>query len=347
MNKKVYYPTYTIDPESIYGSGIVRANKFPTVDTTTSVITGSFPVNKKLDPPVYRSGVSLKPLDTNGYRELKNPDNKSYKLDDFYYTSQQANKNLIPIIKPTFKEKLAQKIKKVANEIVKDKKVGSNKMTKSSKTMNKISDDKIYKRFNSRKLNQDDGDKDVDKDVNKDVDKDVDKGEDEDMDKDVNENEESDNNDSDIDTRTVMKYIDSNTKLDKNSLTDNFGRNKKMWIDDHYLYGLEPRYNSVVYPWRAYTWMYPITPNTDNYYVDNINSSPPDPIIVSNDTTNKGNWQSIYLNTNMLKENFDSENNSKLEQVENKYQQNKCVQNWNILYFIIIILILSIYFNKE
>ena len=115
-----------------------------------------------------------------------------------------------------------------------------------------------------------------------------------------------------------------------------------MWIDDHYLYSLEPRYNSVVYPWRAYTWMYPVNPNSDNYYIDNINSSPADPIIVSNDSTNRLNWQGTYLDSNLLKENFESENS-----LEEKYKQNKCFQNYNILYFIIIVLILSIYFNKE
>ena len=83
MNKNVYYPTYTIDPESIYGSGIVKANKFPTTNTTTSVITDSFPVNKKLSPPVYRSGLALKPLDTNAYRILKDPFGEKYKLDNY------------------------------------------------------------------------------------------------------------------------------------------------------------------------------------------------------------------------------------------------------------------------
>lgn len=313
MNKNVYYPTYTIEPKSIYGSGILRPNKFPSVDTTTSVITDSFPANKKISPPVYRSGISRKPQDTNGYRVLKKPNNQSHKLDDFYYTSQQSNKNLVPIIKPTFKEKLAQKIKKAANEIVNDKKDDSkNKIIKKLNTFAKSNNKSDNKSNDKLPVNDDDSESIVD--------------------------------DSNIDTQTVMNYIDDNIGLGReNSSVDKFGRNKKMWINDHYLYALEPRYNSVVYPWRAYTWMYPITPNTDNYYIDNINSSPPEPIIVSNDTTNKGNWQSTYLNANMLKENFDSG----LERIENKYQQNKCVQNYNILYFIIIVLILSIYFYKE
>ena len=87
--------------------------------------------------------------------------------------------------------------------------------------------------------------------------------------------------------------------------------------------------------------MYPIAPNSDNYYIDNINSSPVDPIIVSNDTTNKGNYQAIYLASNLLKENFDNNID------DLKYTKNKCFMNYNILYFIIIVLILSIYFYKE
>jgi hypothetical protein len=330
MNKNVYYPTYTIDPQSIYGSGIVRTNKFPTTDTTTSVITDSFPINKKLSPPVYRSGVSVKPQDNNGYRVLENPDYQSYKLDNFYYTSQQANKNIIPVIKPTLKEKLAQKIKNVANNIVNDK-----------KNNNKQINDNKYNNFKKKRNNH------LLTNTNK---KNLEFANDR-NDSDADADSADDDFDSDINTQTAMNYIDSNIKLDnKASPVDKFGRNKKMWIDDHYLYSLEPRYNSVVYPWRANTWTYPIMPNTDNYYIDNINSTPPDPIIVSNDTTNKGNYQSIYLHSNMLKENFDSiesPNNSNYQKINEKYKQNKCVQNYNILYFIIIVLILSIYFNKE
>ena len=118
MNKNVYFPTYTIDPESIYGSGIVNTNKFPYTDTTTSVITDSFPINKKLSPPVYRSGVSQEPLDTNGYRVLKNQNKESRKLDNYYYPTQQSNRNTVPDIRPTFKQKLKKKIKDVANKFI-------------------------------------------------------------------------------------------------------------------------------------------------------------------------------------------------------------------------------------
>ena len=341
MNKNVYYPTYTIDPESIYGSGIIRTNKCPTTNTTTSVITDSFPINKKLSPPVYRSGISVKPLDTNGRRVLKNPDYQSYKLDDFYYTSQQSNLNQIPIIEPTFKEKLAQKIKNVANNIVNDR--NNNKNNKNNnKNNNKKKDNNINKKQkkNNKKRNnyslkningKIDSNSNSKLDSDSDLDSDLDLDLDLDMDLDLKSN---------IDTPSVINYIDNNIKLaNSNKSIDNYGRNKKMWINDHYLYALEPRYNSVVYPWRAYTWMYPVTPNTDNYYIDNINSSPSDPIIVSNDTTNKGNYQSIYLNTNMLKENFNSKDNfEQLEQLKPTNQQYKYIQNYLVylLYYFLI-----------
>jgi hypothetical protein len=48
------------------------------------------------------------------------------------------------------------------------------------------------------------------------------------------------------------------------------------------VYEFEPRFNNVIYPWRGYTWMYPLQPNTENYYIDNIKSTPVDPIIIPN-----------------------------------------------------------------
>lgn len=306
MNKNTYYPTYTINPESIYGSGFVTKNIFPHTDTTTSIITDSFPVNKHLSPPIYRSGISKKPLDTNGYRVLKNQNNhnknNNYKMDDYYYPTQQSNKNIVPDIKPTFKEKLKEKIKDVANKFVNEKtQINSNfknnpKRSHKTKKQNEIDNLKFE--------NLDD------------------------------------------DTKDVMNYIGDEINQ-KTGNTNKMNRDKKMWIDDHFLYSLEPRYNSVVNPWRAYTWMYPVTPNSDNYYIDNINSSPPEPIIVSNDTTNRLNWQGTYLKSNLLKEDFETEYNNADNMVEKKYQQNKCYQNYNILYFIVIVLILSIYFSRE
>lgn len=285
MNKNKYYPTYTINPESIYGSGIVLANKFPHTDTTTSVITDSFPKNKNITPPLYHSGVSKKPLDTNGYRVLKNK-NDNNKMDTYYYPTQQTNKNVIPKIKPTLKEKIKKKIKNFANGV------------------------------SENKNNKDDKNNDV-----------------------INDNEIDIDNSDDNDIDEVMNDI-KNDNFER-SIFDKYGRNKKMWMNDHYLYSLEPRYNSVVYPWRAYTWMYPVAPNSDNYYIDNINGLPNEPIIVSNDSTKRLNWQGTYLASNMLKENFE---NDDLDSVNTK---NMCFQNYNVIYFVIIVLIISIYFYKE
>lgn len=235
MNKNNYYPTYILNPESIYGSGIVTTQKDIGVDRTTSVTTDSFAKDRKKTPPLYHVGVSKKPLSTNGYRILKKGDTINNKIDNYYYTSQQSNNNMIPKIIPTIKDKI-------------------------KKTVEKISNDKE-------------------------------------------------------EIKDIIKKVGKEPERTKD------GRNKKMWIDDHYLYSLEPRYRDVVYPWRAYTWTYPISPNTDNYYIDNINSSPADPIIVSNDVPERGNYQFQYLKSNLLHENFEMVENDK-----------------SMIYFIIIIL---------
>jgi hypothetical protein len=54
------------------------------------------------------------------------------------------------------------------------------------------------------------------------------------------------------------------------------------------LYEYEPRFNNVIYPWRGYTWMYPLQPNTENYYIDNIKNTPLDPIIIPKLDLNTG-----------------------------------------------------------
>jgi hypothetical protein len=47
-------------------------------------------------------------------------------------------------------------------------------------------------------------------------------------------------------------------------------------------YELEPRFNNVIFPWRAYTWTYQIQPNTETYFRDNTRSLPPAPIYIPN-----------------------------------------------------------------
>ena len=75
-----------------------------------------------------------------------------------------------------------------------------------------------------------------------------------------------------------------NKKIEEKDKKDNKNVDKKNIIinNSKNLYELEPRFNSVIYPWRGYTWMYPLKPNTENYYVDDIKSSPVNPIIIPN-----------------------------------------------------------------
>ena len=47
-------------------------------------------------------------------------------------------------------------------------------------------------------------------------------------------------------------------------------------------YELEPRFNNVIFPWRAYTWTYPIQPNTETYFRDNVYSLSPTPTYIPN-----------------------------------------------------------------
>jgi hypothetical protein len=296
MSEK-YYPTYKINPESIYGSGIVTANKFPHTNTTTSVITGSFPQDKKISPPIYQTGLSFKPQDTNGYRVLKVPYNNKLKLYNNYYSTQQSNKNIIPDLEPSTKEKIVSKIKKITSDFANKRPTKNTNTSKSSELEENLDED--VKTIANDITNVKKNTKLMPDQINN------------------------------LDDEDFLNEIIKPEPTD----VDYYGRSKKMWINDHYLYSLEPRYTSVVYPWRAYTWMYPVTPNTDNYYIDNINSSPADPLIVSNDLTNRGNYQSSYLRSNMLKEDFDL--------------IPECKKNYNILYFIIGIVILTIIFYKE
>ncbi len=89
------------------------------------------------------------------------------------------------------------------------------------------------------------------------------------------------------------------------------------------LYELEPRFNSVIYPWRGYTWMYPLKPNTENYYVDDIKSSPVNPIIIPN------------LN---LQNNNSGVKNPLLERFN--VEKKNGIDNLEILYIIVIIILI-------
>ena len=82
----------------------------------------------------------------------------------------------------------------------------------------------------------------------------------------------------------------NNINFEKSENSDNSQTNtvlsnqliNKARYGDRYLYTFEPRYNSVIKPQRAYTWMYPFSPNTDNYFRDDINTSYKSPILFNN-----------------------------------------------------------------
>lgn len=97
-------------------------------------------------------------------------------------------------------------------------------------------------------------------------------------------------------------------------------KNSRKMSDNYYptqqlVKSYEPRYKDVIYPQRAYTYMYPYMPNTDDYYIDNINASKPSPIIIP-------------------------------DKIEN-FTNMSCYQNYNIIYYIIIALLITIYFYKN
>ena len=147
---------------------------------------------------------------------------------------------------------------------------------------------------------------------------------------------ESNNSDSDSDKSGRGGYFDGDQYIPK----------YKRWVNDHFIYSMEPRYRDVVKPVRAYTWMYPFTPNTDDFYQDNINNTPPPTPLLFPDfykPNDIGIYQQRVQNVN-TKENFNSDSALALDK---KLDTVKCFQNYNIIYLIIIVLILIIYFHKN
>jgi hypothetical protein len=90
--------------------------------------------------------------------------------------------------------------------------------------------------------------------------------------------------DSEKDNKDDGKYKKDYNNKDKkngNGLLDKFPSRRSY-------YELEPRFNNVIFPWRAYTWTYPIQPNTETYYRDNVYSLPPTPTYIPNLDLRKG-----------------------------------------------------------
>ena len=101
----------------------------------------------------------------------------------------------------------------------------------------------------------------------------------------TDEKDEKDNkNDSEKDKKDDEK--DKKDDSDKKSNNGN-GSLDKVPSSRSY-YELEPRFNNVIFPWRAYTWTYPIQPNTETYFRDNTRSLPPAPIYIPNLDLRKG-----------------------------------------------------------
>jgi len=121
---------------------------------------------------------------------------------------------------------------------------------------------------------------------------------------------------------------EDNKKDNKDNNKDNNNKNNGL-LDKvpsrRSYYELEPRFNNVNFPWRAYTWTYPIQPNTETYFRDNTRSLPPNPIYIPN------------LN---LREGTSGVKIPKLEKFKNISQNKKGKDIDPIMIMIIIILIL-------
>ena len=97
-------------------------------------------------------------------------------------------------------------------------------------------------------------------------------------------NENNENDDRNIDDQN-NKQNNKNKKYKKKTNNKNEkngnGSLDKIPSRRNY-YDLEPRFNNVIFPWRAYTWTYPIQPNTENYFRDNTYSLSPTPAYIPN-----------------------------------------------------------------
>jgi len=93
----------------------------------------------------------------------------------------------------------------------------------------------------------------------------------------------TDNKDNKDDKDNCEKNKDDKSKSKSNN---NDSLDKVPSSRSYYEY--EPRFNNVIFPWRAYTWTYPIQPNTENYFRDNTYSLPPTPTYIPNLDLRKG-----------------------------------------------------------
>jgi len=105
------------------------------------------------------------------------------------------------------------------------------------------------------------------------------------------DNQEDDNkidkkDSKDKDKKDSKNKKDSKEKKDSKDKKDNNKKNGNDLLDKipsrRSYYELEPRFNNVIFPWRAYTWTYPIQPNTETYFRDNTRSLSPTPTYIPN-----------------------------------------------------------------
>ncbi len=107
---------------------------------------------------------------------------------------------------------------------------------------------------------------------------------DENDDKNDDEDNETDKKDKTIKTDKTDKGDKPDKKDDKQKKSNKKKVNINGSLDKNpsrrSYYDLEPRFNNVNFPWRAYTWTYPIQPNTETYFRDNTNSLSPTPTYI-------------------------------------------------------------------
>lgn len=152
-----------------------------------------------------------------------------------------------------------------------------------------------------------------------------------------------DNND--VDDDDIINYTNKKLLSNKKSLNNSLYIPKyinkykptykptyKQWYNNHFIYSIEPNFNDVINSNKTYTRMLPFSNlNTEHYYISNINNSNNSPIILS---------ESDKIDQ------FNSSINP-VENFSNNKNSIKCIKNYNIIYFIIIVIILCIYLNTS
>lgn len=130
--------------------------------------------------------------------------------------------------------------------------------------------------------------------------------------------DDDENDDDDGDDKNKKDDKDDKNNKNDNRLLDKIPNRRSY-------YELEPRFNNVNFPWRAYTWTYPVQPNTETYYSDNTYSLSPTPAYIPN------------LN---LREGTSGVKIPKLERFNNISNKNKDMDPTMIIIIIILILFL-------